>query len=84
MRVATGMGDLLAAAVGSGAVRDFDAHLCVGTSSWLVCHVPFKKTDLFHNMASLPSGIPGRYLLTNEQESAGVCLQALKDNVLLA
>jgi xylulokinase len=84
VRVATGMGDLLAAAVGSGAVRDFDAHLCVGTSSWLVCHVPFKKTDLFHNMASLPSGIPGRYLLTNEQESAGVCLQALKDNVLLA
>lgn len=82
VRVATGMGDLLAAAVGSGAVRDFDAHLCVGTSSWLVCHVPYKKTDLFHNMASLPSGIPGRYLLTNEQESAGVCLQALKDNIL--
>jgi xylulokinase len=84
VRVATGMGDLLAAAVGSGAVRDYEAHLCVGTSSWLVCHVPFKKTDLFHNMASLPSGIPGRYLLTNEQESAGVCLQALKDNILRA
>jgi xylulokinase len=82
VRVATGMGDLLASAVGSGAVRDFEAHLCVGTSSWLVCHVPYKKTDLFHNMASLPSGIPGRYLLTNEQESAGVCLQSLKDNIL--
>ena len=84
VRVTTGMGDLLAAAVGSGAVRDFEAHLCIGTSSWLVCHVPFKKTDLFHNMASLPSGIPGRYLLANEQESAGVCLQVLKDNVLRA
>jgi xylulokinase len=84
VRVATGTADLLAAAIGSGAVRDFEAHLCVGTSSWLVCHVPFKKTDLFHNMASLPSGIPGRYLLVNEQESAGVCLQALKDNILRA
>ncbi len=84
VRVTSGMGDLIAAAVGSGAVNDFEAHLCLGTSSWLVCHVPFKRTDLFHNMASLPSGIPGRYLLTNEQESAGVCLQLLKDNVLRA
>ncbi len=80
--VASGMPDLLAAAVGSGAVRDFEAHLTVGSSSWLVCHVPWKRTDLFHNMAALPSGIPGRYLLTNEQESAGACLAWLRDRVL--
>ncbi len=84
VRVATGMGDLLGAAVGSGAVADFEAHLCLGTSSWLVCHVPFKKTDVVHNLASLPSGIPGRYLLANEQESAGACLQRLKESVLRA
>ncbi len=82
VQVASGMGDLVAAAVGSGAVGDRQAHACIGTSSWLVCHVPSKKTDLFHNMASLPSGIPGRYLLANEQESAGACLVALKDNIL--
>jgi len=63
-------------------VRDFDTHLYVGTSSWLVCHVPYKKTDLFHNMASLPSAIPGRYFLANEQESAGVCLAELKEHIL--
>jgi xylulokinase len=33
-------------------------------------------------MASLPSAIPGRYLLANEQESAGVCLAELGGNVL--
>ncbi len=33
-------------------------------------------------MGALPSGIPGRYLLTNEQECAGVCLQHLRDNIL--
>jgi xylulokinase len=82
VQVASGMGDVVAAAIGSGAVRDFEAHACIGTSSWLICHVPNKKTDLFHNMASLPSGIPGRYVLANEQESAGACLAALKDNVL--
>jgi xylulokinase len=81
-RVVTGAPDLMAAAIGAGTVRDFDAHLYVGTSSWLVCHVPYKKTDLFHNMASLPSAIPGRYLLANEQESAGVCLTELLGNVL--
>jgi xylulokinase len=76
-----GSPDVHSAAVGSGAVADFDAHLYIGTSSWLTCHVPFKKTDIFHNLASLPSGIPGRYLLTNEQECAGINLQYLRDNV---
>ena len=33
-------------------------------------------------MAALPAAIPGRYLLTNEQECAGVCLQFLRDNIL--
>jgi len=79
--VVMGTPDVQSAAIGSGATRDFQAHLYVGTSSWLTCHVPYKKTDLFHNMASLPSAIPGRYLVANEQESAGVCLTFLRDNV---
>ncbi len=82
VRVVMGSPDIHSAAVGSGAVRDFEPHLYIGTSSWLTCHVPFKKTDLFHNMAALPAAIPGRYLLTNEQECAGVCLQFLRDNIL--
>lgn len=82
VRVVTGAPDIMASAIGAGTVRDFHAHLSIGTSSWLVCHVPYKKTDPFHNMASLPSAVPGRYLLTNEQESAGVCLSELRRNVL--
>jgi xylulokinase len=82
VRVVTGAPDIMASGIGAGAVRDFDAHLSIGTSSWLVCHVPYKKTDLFHNMASLPSAVPGRYLLANEQESAGVCLSELRRNLL--
>ncbi|MFY2564281.1 xylulokinase [Corallococcus terminator] len=82
VRVVSGAPDILAAAVGSGAVGDNSPHLCVGTSSWLCCHVPYKKSDLFHQMASIPSALPGRYLLANEQESAGICLTFLKDNIL--
>ncbi|WP_224367614.1 xylulokinase [Hyalangium versicolor] len=79
VQVVSGMPDILAAAVGSGAVRDFELHLCVGTSSWMSCHVPQKKTDLLHQMGTVPSAIPGRYLLINEQESAGICLVTLKN-----
>ena len=80
-RVVGGTPDVPAAAVGSGAVGDFEGHLYVGTSSWLTCHVPFKKTDLFHNMASLPSALPGRYFIGNEQETAGACMTWLRDSV---
>ena len=81
-KVVGGTPDVPAAAVGSGAVDDFDGHIYVGTSSWLTCHVPFKKTDLVHNMASLPSALPGRYFVGNEQETAGACLTWLRDDVL--
>ena len=81
VQVLMGSPDVHSAAVGSGAVRDYEPHLYIGTSAWLTCHVPFKKTDLFHNLAALPSGIPGRYLLSNEQECAGGCLQYLRNNV---
>ena len=80
--VIAGTGDLHSAAVGSGAVADFDGHLYIGTSSWISCHVPFKKTDALTNIASFPSGIPGRYLVADEHETGGACLTWLRDNVL--
>jgi xylulokinase len=82
VQVVIGSPDIHSAAIGSGAVRDFEPHLYIGTSSWITCHVPFKKTDLIHSIAALPSAIPGRYLLTDAQECAGACLQYLRDNIL--
>jgi xylulokinase len=82
VQVVMGTPDTESAAIGSGAVRDFEPHLYIGTSSWLSCHVPFKKTDVVHSIASLPSAIPGRYLVANEQDAAGVCLATLKDKIL--
>jgi xylulokinase len=82
--VAVGVPDIHAAAVGSGAVRDAEAHLCLGTSSWLCCHVPYKKADLLHQMTSLPSARPDRYLLVNEQECAGACVAWAEEHLGLA
>lgn len=81
VQVVMGTPDVQSAAIGSGAVRDFETHLYVGTSSWMTCHVPYKKTDLMRSMASLPSALPGRYFIANEQESAGKCLSFLRDQV---
>ena len=82
--VVVGTPDLQSAAIGSGATRDYQAHLYVGTSSWLTCHVPFKKTSLQHNMASLPSPIPRRYFVADEQETAGAALTFLRDQVMFS
>jgi xylulokinase len=80
--VVAGAPDIQSAGIGAGATQDYQAHLYVGTSSWLTCHVPFKKTDLLHNMASLPAPIPGRYFVADEQETAGAALTFLRDRVL--
>lgn len=82
--VLAGSTDAHSAAIGAGAVRDYEAHLYLGTSSWISCHLPFKKTDLLRNMASLPSAIPNKYYLANEQECAGVCLDFLRDSLFYA
>lgn len=79
-----GTPDLHSAAIGSGAVRDYEAHLYIGSSSWIACHVPFKKTDVLHNIASVPSALPGSYLVVNEQECAGLCLTYLRDSLFFS
>ncbi len=81
VKVMTGAADLQSAVVGSGAVREYEGHIYIGTSSWVSCHVRFKKTDIGHNIASLPSAIPGLYFIPAEQESAGACLAYLRDQV---
>ncbi|MBU2512359.1 FGGY-family carbohydrate kinase [bacterium] len=82
VKVVVGSPDHQSACIGSGAVRDFEGHLYIGTSSWIECMVPFKKTDMFHSIASFPTAIPGRYQCVNEQDLAGGCLPFLMDNVL--
>ena len=74
-RVISGCGDTQCSLIGVGAVEDNDVHIYLGTSSWVTAHVPYKKTDIFHNIASLPSAIPGKYFIAAEQENACNCLE---------
>ncbi len=82
VKVVAGAIDNTAAAIGAGAVADYAPHLYIGTSSWIAAHVPFKKTDIASSMASIPCAVPGRYLLTALQATAGGNLTFLRDNIL--
>ncbi len=82
VKVVAGSIDNTAAAIGSGAVQDFQPHLYIGTSSWVAAHVPFKKTDIGSSLASIPCALPDKYLLTALQATAGGNLTFLRDNII--
>ncbi len=82
VKVIAGSPDHQSALVGPGAVRDFEGHLYIGTSSWIECITPFKKTDMFHNIATLPTAIPGKYQCIDEQDIAGGTLSYLLKNII--
>jgi len=80
--VTTGLPDLHAAVVGSGAVGPYDTHLAVSTTAWLTCRVPFKKTDILHSIATLP-GLDSQYpLVGNNIETAGAALAWLREQII--
>lgn len=82
--VVSGTPDLHSAAVGAGAVLDHEAHLAISTTSWISCPVARKKTDAVRQIASVPGLRPDRYLVADNHETGGLCLQWLRDNVVAA
>jgi xylulokinase len=81
VQVVTGIPDLHAATVGSGAVGLYEPHLSVSTSGWISCPLPRKKTDVRRSMASVPGIGDGSYVLANSIDTAGVCLEWARDRM---
>jgi xylulokinase len=82
VRVVTGVPDLHSAAVGTGALLDYEPHLAISTTSWISCQVPFKKTSVLQQIASIPGLTADRYLVADNHETAGATLRWLRDQVL--
>ncbi len=74
-----GSADGHAATLGAGTVRDYEGYFYIGTSSWMSCHVPGKKTDPLNMLTAMPAALPGRYMVGAEQGAAGRSLEFLKD-----
>jgi xylulokinase len=80
--VITGATDNSAAPIGSGAIADYEAVAVLGTSGMLVFHIPFKKTDLSHFLASAPSAIEGRYLIEADTGNTGKVIDTFLKNLV--
>lgn len=72
-KVAMGMADIPAAAVGSGAVHPGQAHVYLGTSAWIAVTVNGRKSVPQAGIASVPSANREGCLMIGESETAGAC-----------
>lgn len=82
MPVVAGAIDNSAAAIGAGTYSDYDAHLYMGSSSWIAAHVPFKKTSVANQIASVPCPVPSKYLMMAMQSSGASNIAFLKDRMV--
>jgi xylulokinase len=81
--VINGAGDLSSAALGSGAINNGELHINIGTSGWVAGHFTQRKIDIPHYAGCIGSTYPQKYYLAMaHQETAGICLEWLKNNVL--
>ena len=82
--VVCGVPDLHTAAIGTGGITPFAGHIAISTTAWVSAPVGFKKTDVMHQMASIPGFTPRSYLIANNHETGGASLRWLRDCVLRA
>ncbi len=81
-KVVTGLPDLHTAAIGSGATRLGEVHLCLSTTSWISAPTAKKKTDVLHSIATVPGVVAGEYLIADNHETAGECLDWLRGSLI--
>jgi xylulokinase len=81
--IINGSGDLSSAALGSGAIGEGELHISLGTSGWVAGHYTKRKIDIPHYTGCIGSAYPQKYYLgMAHQETAGICLEWLKNKVL--
>jgi len=81
--IVNGAGDLSAAALGSGGLDEGEYHIYIGTSGWVAGHFRKRKIDIPHYTGCVGSANPKEYYLAlAHQETAGICLEWLKNKVL--
>lgn len=73
--VIVGGGDMPVAGIGSGAVREGEAHIYIGTSDWIAAHHRRRLLDISLYIGSIMSSIPGYYFVVAEQEVAAGALE---------
>ncbi|MGL1893260.1 MAG: FGGY-family carbohydrate kinase [Spirochaetaceae bacterium] len=76
-------GDATLIPLGSGTTKPGDTHIYTGTSGWVSTIVDKRKIDIDSMIASVPAANSGFYNFFAEQETAGKCLEWVKDHLAL-
>ncbi len=78
-----GGGDASLIGIGAGCVKVGDTHIYSGTSGWVSTIVDKQKVDIFRMIAAIVGAQGGRYNYFAEMETAGKCLEWVKDHLAL-
>ena len=78
-----GGGDATLIGIGSGLTETGDTHIYSGTSGWVSTLVDRQSVDIQAMMAAIISAIPDKYNYFAEMETAGKCLEWVKDHLAL-
>ncbi|MCR5783446.1 MAG: FGGY-family carbohydrate kinase [Clostridia bacterium] len=76
-----GGGDASLIGVGAGSVDPGDTHIYNGTSGWVSTVVEKSIVDASAMIAAVTGAVPGRYNYFAELETAGKCLEWVKDHL---
>jgi xylulokinase len=81
--VINGASDVAATAIGAGSIDDGEMYIHIGTSNWIAGHFSKRKIDIPHYTGCIGSAYPQKYYLgIAHQETAGACLEWIKNNIL--
>lgn len=83
LKVFGGGGDLTMISLGSGGVTPGDTHVYMGTSGWVSQVTDRRRVDIGSFMASIIGAPGGLYNYIGETETAGKCLEWVRDHLAL-
>jgi xylulokinase len=78
-----GGGDATLIGVGAGCINVGDTHIYCGTSGWVGTVLDKQVVDIFAKIASITAVEAGKFNYFAEMETAGKCLEWVKDHLVL-
>lgn len=83
-KVVTGINDTQAGGMATYAFKGDHAGISVGSTSVMITHVDFKRTDIRHAILSMPSPVPNTYFVMAENGIAGGALEHFLEHLIFA
>jgi xylulokinase len=74
--------DSITSAVGTGTIDSSCCGMIIGTTTVIATHVPSKREDHPHGLSTMPSSVPGQYLVVAENGFGGKSLDWFVNNVV--